>query len=214
MSKHFFIPTNRLEAFSDGVFAIVITLIAFQFRVPKFTDEATLQQNWRELLHSASNVIAFAFSFAFISVFWMNHHQLYHSIKEVNNKLLWLNLHLLFWITMLPFPIIMVGDHPYVPMAAMSLGVVLMMCSLAAFLVRRYSHFKAKLADETLTRDSINDGLSKNIIAIVLNIIAILSAPISVYIAYGIYLVVLSLFIIPQKLERKVKRTSAPSTSQ
>ncbi len=104
---------------------------------------------------------------------------------------------------MIPFPITMVGDHPYVAVAAMSLGVVLMMCSLAAFLVRRYSYFKAKLVDESLSKDSINDGLIKNIIAIVLNIIAIFTAPISVYIAYGIYVVVLSLLIIPQKLEKR-----------
>jgi uncharacterized membrane protein len=180
-------------------------LIAFQFRLPKFTDGATLHQNFWELLHSAPNVIAFIFSFAFISVFWINHHQLFHSLKEVNNQLLWLNLHLLFWIAMIPFPITMVGDHPQVAVAAMSLGVVLMMCSLAAFLVRRYSYFKAKLVDETLSKDSINDGMIKNIIAIVLNIIAILTAPISVYIAYGIYVIVLSLFIIPQKLEKRTR---------
>lgn len=110
---------------------------------------------------------------------------------------------------MIPFPITMVGDHPRVAVAAMSLGLVLMMCSLAAYMVRRYSYFKAKLADESLSKTSINDGLLNNIIAIALNIIAILAAPISVYIAYGIYVIVLSLFIIPQKLERRTRTGSS-----
>jgi uncharacterized membrane protein len=203
--KNFFISTTRIEAFSDGVFAIVITLLAFQFKVPKFTVDGSIQQNFYEFLKIMPNLIGFIFSFAFVAVFWVNHHQLYHSIKEANGKLLWYNINLLFWITMLPFPIAMIGDHPRVAFAAMSLGVVLMMSSFAAFLVRRYSYVTAKLVNEELTADSINDGLNKNIIAIVLNAIAIFAAIYSVYIAYAIYFVVLGLFMIPQKLETKFR---------
>ena len=194
-----------MEAFSDGVFSIVITLLAFQFKVPKFTDDASLQQNFQELLHITPNLLAFIFSFAFIAVFWINHHQLYHSLKEADNRLLWLNIHMLFWISMLPFPISMVGDRPLIPIAAMSLGVVLLMCSLAAFLVRRYAYFKAELADERLSQRSIKDGHLNNLLAIGLNAIAIIAASFSVYIAYSIYVVVLALFIIPQKLEKKTR---------
>lgn len=201
--KNFFITTTRIEAFSDGVFAIVITLLAFQFKIPKFTTEASLYQNFLELLKIAPNLIGFVFSFAFVAVFWVNHHQLYHSIKEANGKLLWYNMHLLFWITMLPFPIAMVGDNPEMALAAIILGIVLMMTSVAALWVRRYSYFTARLVNEELSPDSINDGMNKNIIAIVLNIIAIFAAVYSVYIAYAIYFVVLALFMIPQKLERK-----------
>jgi uncharacterized membrane protein len=207
-SKNFVISTNRLEAFSDGVFAIVITLLAFQFKLPKFTSHVTLQHNFLELLKILPTLIGFVFSFFFVAVFWINHHQLYHSIKEVNSKLLWYNIHLLFWITMLPFPIAMIGDHPELPIAPMSLGVVLLMCCVAAYIVRRYSYFTAKLVDETLSEDSIQDGLTKNIIAIILNVFAIAIAPFSVYIAYSIFFIVLALFIIPQKLERKSRSSS------
>ena len=207
--KNFFISTNRIEAFSDGVFAIVITLLALQFKVPKFTHTAGLHQNLLELFKILPSIIGFIFSFFFVAVFWVNHHQLYHSIKEANSKLLWYNIHLLFWITMLPFPIAMIGDHPDLAVPAMYLGVVLLMCSFAAYLVRRYSYFTANLVDENLSENSINDGLGKNIIAIILNIIAIASAPFSVYIAYSIYFIVLGMFIIPQKLERKTR--SSPS---
>ncbi|MEP7165260.1 MAG: TMEM175 family protein [Ferruginibacter sp.] len=207
-NRNFFISTSRIEAFSDGVFAIVITLLAFQFKVPKFTNEATIHQNFQELLKLSSNFIGFIFSFLFVAVFWVNHHQLFHTIKEADRKLLWYNIHLLFWITIIPFPTAMVGDHPGIPMATISLAFVLMMASLAAFIVRRYSYFKASLVDENLSLDSIKDGLYKNIAAIVLNFAAILIAPYSVKICYIIFIIVLALFIIPQKLERKSKSSS------
>jgi len=204
-SKTFFISTTRLENFSDGVFAIVLTLLAFQFKVPKFTSEATIQQNFQELLKLSPHFISFVFSFLFVAVFWINHHQLYHTIKEADRKLLWYNIHLLFWITIIPFPTAMVGDHPDIPAAVMSLAFVLMMASLAAYIVRRYSYFRASLVDENLSIDSIKDGLTKNVLAIILNFAAILIAPYSVKICYFTFIIVLALFIIPQKLERKSK---------
>ena len=204
-NRSFFISTSRIEAFSDGVFAIVITLLAFQFKVPKFTSEATLQQNFQELLKLSPHFISFVFSFLFVAVFWMNHHQLYHTIKEADRKLLWYNIHMLFWITIIPFPTAMVGDHPDIPAAVMSLAFVLMMASLAAYIVRRYSYFRASLVDENLSKDSIKDGLTKNVLAIILNFAAILIAPYSVKVCYFIFIIVLALFIIPQKLERKSK---------
>ena len=210
MTKRIFtISTSRIEAFSDGVFAIVITLLAFQFKVPKFTEEATIQQNLRELLKLSPHFIGFVFSFLFVAVFWINHHQLFHTIKEADRKLLWYNIHLLFWITIIPFPTAMVGDHPDIPLAAMSLAFVLMMASLAAYIVRRYSYFRASLVDESLSIDSIKDGLNKNLTAIILNFAAILIAPYSVKICYIIFIIVLALFIIPQKLERKPKSSSS-----
>ncbi len=213
-NRNFFISTSRIETFSDGVFAIVITLLAFQFKVPKFTNEATIHQNFQELVKLSSNFIGFTFSFLFVAVFWINHHQLFHTIKEADRKLLWYNIHLLFWITIIPFPTAMVGDYPGIPVATMSLAFVLMMVSLAAFIVRRYSYFKGSLVDENLSLDSIKDGLNKNIAAIILNFAAILIAPYSVKICYIIFIIVLALFIIPQKLERKSKSSSNKTNNE
>ncbi len=213
-NRSFFISTSRIEAFSDGVFAIVITLLAFQFKVPKFTSEASIQQNFQELLKLSPHFIGFIFSFLFVAVFWVNHHQLFHTLKEADRKLLWYNIHLLFWITIIPFPTAMVGDHPDIPAAAMSLAFVLMMASLAAYFVRRYSYFRASLVDENLSKDSIKDGLTKNVIAIILNFAAILIAPYSVKVCYIIFIIVLALFIIPQKLERKSKSTNKNTNNE
>lgn len=204
-NQNFFISTSRIEAFSDGVFAIVITLLAFQFKVPKFTAGALLEQNFHELAKLSSNAIGFVFSFLFVAVFWINHHQLFHTIKEADRTLLWYNIHLLFWITILPFPTAMVGDHPDIPLAAMSLAFVLMMICIAALIVRRYCYFRASLVDESLSLVSVKDGLNKNIVAIILNFAAICVAPFAVNVCYIIFIIVLALFIIPQKLEKKSK---------
>lgn len=205
--KTFIITTNRLENFSDGVFTIVLTLLAFQFKVPKFDIDFSMSQNFHELLLVSPHLIGFIFSFVFVAVFWVNHHHLYNTVKEANSVLLWYNIHSLFWITMIPFAIAMVGDHPLVPLAAISLGLVLFMASFGAYLLLRYSYVKSKLVDETLSYDSIRAGLRKNMFAIIITFIGIFTALKSVYISYIIYFVVLGIFMIPLKMEKR-KRTS------
>jgi uncharacterized membrane protein len=211
--KNFFISTTRLENFSDGVFAIVLTLLAFQFKVPKFTNDASLIQNFNELLKIAPYLLGFIFSFFFIAVFWVNHHHLYHAVKEANSTLLWYNIHFLFWITMLPFAIAMVGDHPNVSLAAVSLGIVLFMASVAAYLLLRYSYVKSRLVDETLSYDSIKFGLVKNTIAIMITLFGILAALKWVYVSYCIYFVVLLIFLIPQKMEKRSRYSKQKSNT-
>lgn len=203
MASRYVIPTTRIEAFSDGVCAIVMTLLAFQFKVPDFTEGAGMSQHVDELLKVSANFISFVFSFLFVAVFWVNHHQLFHSIKEANRKLMWLNIHLLFWITMIPFPTGMVGDHPEIPLAAISLGFVLLMVSVASYLVRRYSYNQASLANENSSARKINEGTFQDIIAIVLNIAAIASSVISVKISYVILFLVLVVFSLPLRSELK-----------
>ncbi len=212
-SKTFFITTTRLENFSDGVFAIILTLLAFQFKVPKFSSDLNLTQNFYELLKIAPYLLGFIFSFFFIAVFWVNHHHLYHAVKEANSALLWYNIYFLFWITMLPFAIAMVGDHPVVPLAAVSLGFVLFMAYVAAYLLLRYSYVKSKLVDETLSYDTIDRGLTKNITAFVITFLGILIAFKWVYISYCIYFTVLIIFIIPLKMEKR-RRGSKEKTQQ
>lgn len=204
--KTFFITTARLENFSDGVFTIVLTLLAFQFKVPNFAPDASLKKNFHELLHISPYLIGFVFSFIFVAVFWVQHHHLYRTIKEANSKLIWYNIHLLFWITMLPFSIAMVGTHPKVPLTAICLGVTLFMCSFSAYMLRRYCYLKSELADETLTADSVNDGIIKNKAAILLTVAGIFTAVVSVFISYAIYFAVLGIFMLPQKMEKRFRK--------
>lgn len=204
-SKTFFISTTRLENFSDGVFAIILTLLAFQFKVPNFSNNVDIIQNWNELVKMTPHVLGFIFSFLFIGVFWVNHHHLYHAVKETNSALLWYNINFLFWITMLPFAIAMVGDHPHIPIAAVCLGFDLLMTSIAAYLLLHYSYIKSKLVDETLSHESIKDGLNKNLLGIIITIVGILVAFKWVYVSYCIYFVVLLIFVNPIKIEKTLR---------
>ena len=204
-SKTFFISTTRLENFSDGVFAIILTLLAFQFKVPNFSNDVDIIQNWHELVMMTPRVLGFIFSFLFIGVFWVNHHHLYHAVKETNSALLWYNINFLFWITMLPFAIAMVGDYPQIPLAAVCLGFDLLMTSIAAYLLLHYSYVKSKLVDETLSHESIKDGLNKNLLGIIITIVGILVAFKWVYISYCIYFVVLLIFVNPIKIEKTLR---------
>lgn len=206
--KNFLIPTTRLENFSDGVFAIVLTLLAFQFKVPTFRDGASFEQNLHELNKLIPFTIGFVFSFIFIAVFWVNHHHLYHTIKEANSTLLWYNIHSLFWITLIPSAIAMVDNHPLVPLAAICLGVVLFMASVATYLLLQYSYVKSKLVDESLSYESIKRGLGKNLAAIIITFLGIIAAFFSVYISYIIYSVVLIIFMIPHKMEKRIRFSS------
>lgn len=203
MAGKYLVSTTRIEAFSDGVCAIVMTLLAFQFKVPSFAEDATIQQNFNELLAVSSNFVSFVFSFIFVAVFWVNHHQLFHSIKEADRKLLWLNIHLLFWITIIPFPTNMVGDHPFVPLPAICLAIVLLMVSVSSYLVRQYSYKRATLAHENSAARVIKEGITQNLIAIGLNMTAIAMAFVSVRISYIIFLIVLIIFSIPHRSELK-----------
>jgi len=205
--KSFIVTTTRLENFSDGVFAIILTLSAFQFKVPAFTTEATISENFQQLIIISPYVIGFVFSFIYVAVFWVNHHQLYHTLKEVDSKLLWYNIHSLFWISVIPFTIAMVGDHPTVPITAIALGFVLLMASVATYLLLRYSYVKSKLADENLTFLSIRGVMRKNMAAILVSSIGIIAAFKFVYVSYLIYFVVLAIFMIPHTMEKRLKST-------
>lgn len=208
-AKTFILSTTRLENFSDGVFAIILTLLAFQFKIPKFTEGIGLMYNFSELLTITPYLLGFIFSFFFIAVFWVNHHSLYHAVKEVNIVLIWYNIHSLFWISMIPFAIAMVGDHPHLPIAAISLGIVLFMASLAAFLLFRYCYIKSKLVDETLSLETIHKGNIRNIAAIAVTFMGILVAFKWVYLSYCVYFAVVIIFIIPLKMEKKMRGSKA-----
>lgn len=205
MAANFFISTSRIEAFSDGVFAIIITLLILEIKAPELTPGVSIHRNWVELLKVAPKFISFVLSFLFIAIFWTNHHQLFHSIKEADRGLLWYNVHLLFWITIIPFPTAMIGDHPLIPMAVMSLAFVLLMASLASYLIARHAHFTADLMHETLSKVSKEKAIQKSLIGIALYFLAIITALASVYISYAIFLLALGIFIVPQQLVRRNK---------
>jgi uncharacterized membrane protein len=122
--------TTRLEAFSDGVIAIIITIMVLELKVPHDTAEAAL-------LRLAPVFLSYVLSFIVVAIFWVNHHHLLHITKHVNGKVLWLNVHLLFWLSLIPFTTGYMGENHLAPLAVALYGVNMTACAIAFDLLRR-----------------------------------------------------------------------------
>ena len=115
---------GRLEAFTDGVIAIIITILVLEFRPPHEADLAAL----RPLIPTA---LSYVLSFVFIAIYWNNHHHLLHAVKHVDGRVLWANVHLLFWLSLTPFATAWMGDTHFATLPVATYGVDLFMAAVA-----------------------------------------------------------------------------------
>ena len=121
---------NRLEAFSDGVLAIIITIMVLEFKVPNET-------NFESIIKLSHKFLSYILSFIYVGIYWNNHHHLLHTVKSVNGKILWANLHLLFWLSLIPFATAWIGENHFASFSMMIYGCVLLMSALAFFILQR-----------------------------------------------------------------------------
>jgi len=121
---------NRLEAFSDGVIAIIITIMVLELKIPHDTSLAALG----ELLPV---FLSYVLSFVYVGIYWNNHHHFYHVVRQVDGRVLWANLHLLFWLSLLPFVTGWMGENHMAALPVALYGVVLLMSALAWYLMQR-----------------------------------------------------------------------------
>ena len=120
---------NRLEAFSDGVLAIIITIMVLELKVPHGADMATL-------LELTWVFLSYVLSFIYVGIYWNNHHHLFRSAGHVNGAMLWANLHLLFWLSLFPFTTGWMGENHFAPLPAAVYGVVLFMAAIAYYILQ------------------------------------------------------------------------------
>lgn len=120
--------SGRLEAFSDGVMAIVITIMVLTLVPPKGTGFEELVALWPVFF-------AYALSFINVGIYWSNHHHLFQAVKVVDGRVLWANLHLLFWLSLLPFATAWMGENGFPPVPVAAYGFVLLMCAVSYFLL-------------------------------------------------------------------------------
>lgn len=121
---------GRLEAFSDGVLAIIITIMVLELRVPEGRD-------WGTLRDLAPTFLSYVLSFIFIGIYWNNHHHLWHAADRVNGSVLWANLHLLFWLSLVPFVTGWMGENEFAQLPVALYGFVLWMAGLAYYILTR-----------------------------------------------------------------------------
>src|SRR6188472_1120614 len=121
---------NRLEAFSDGVFAIIITIMVLELKVPHSASLAALLQLWPIFL-------SYILSFVFLGIYWNNHHHMFQAVRGISGRNLWANLHLLFWLSLIPFVTGWMGENHFAALPTSLYGVVLLMAAFAYLILQR-----------------------------------------------------------------------------
>ncbi len=185
---------NRLEAFSDGVLAIVLTIMVLELKVPHGESVAALSQLWPVFL-------SYVLSFVYVGIYWNNHHHLLHTIRSVNGAVLWSNLHLLFWLSLLPFTTGWMGENHFGQWPTTLYGINLLLCALAYYLLQVVlvrHHGKDSLLAHALGRDL--KGKSSPLFYLVGIALAALGYP---WIGMGFFVAMALLWLVPDKRMEK-----------
>jgi uncharacterized membrane protein len=184
---------NRLEAFSDGVFAIIITIMVLELKIPKGSDFASL-------IPVLPAFISYVLSFVYLGIYWNNHHHMLQATERVNGAVLWANLHLLFWLSLFPVVTAWVGDNHFAPAPMALYGVILLMAGVA-YLVLQNAIIACHGNDSLLARAVGGDAKGK--LSAVLYGLAIPMAYFEVWISGSIYVLVAMIWLIP---DRRIER--------
>jgi len=184
---------NRLEAFSDGVIAIIITIMVLEMHVPQGTDFAALAPVLPVFL-------SYVLSFIYVGIYWNNHHHMLHTIKRVSGGVLWANLHLLFWLSLFPFATRWMGENHLAATPTAAYGCVLLMAAIAYWILQQ-AIIAREGRDSLLARAVGGDWKGK--LSPVLYLAAILLAFASVWLADALYLFAALLWLVP---DRRIER--------
>ena len=182
--------TSRLEAFSDGVIAIIVTIMVLELRAPA-------QPTLPALLKVAPVFLSYGLSFLVVAIMWVNHHHMIHAVREVSARLLWSNLDLLFWMSLIPFVTDYLGKNPRVPLAVALYGLDLALCACAFYLLR------TELARQNRHDPALSEYHQavqrKNAFSGFLYLIAAPLAYASIYASFFIYILIPAMYFLPEK---------------
>ena len=187
---------NRLEAFSDGVLAIIITIMVLELKVPHGREVAALGPLLPVFL-------SYVLSFIYIGIYWNNHHHLLHSTQHVSGGILWANLHLLFWLSLFPFSTAWMGETHVAPAPTAAYGFVLLMAAIAYYILQRA--ILAREGSDSLLASALGRDW-KGKLSPLLYLAAIALAFVSPPIAAGLYVFAALLWLIPdRRIERQLE---------
>jgi uncharacterized membrane protein len=188
----------RLEAFSDGVLAVIITIMVLEMKPPSGSTLAALQPVIPVLL-------SYLLSFVYVAIYWNNHHHLLHATQHVNGATLWANLHLLFWLSLVPFATAWMDSNHFDPWPVAVYGLVLLLAGIAYFILTR-TLIALHGRDSTLATSIGRDR--KGLISILIYAVAIPLAFVRPWMAGAGYIIVALLWLVPDpRIERRVARS-------
>jgi uncharacterized membrane protein len=187
MSK---ISTGRLEAFSDGVIAIIVTIMVLQLTPPA-------PPTFAALLKQSPILLSYALSFLVVAIMWVNHHHLIHAVRDVNSRVLWSNINLLFWMSLIPFVTDFLGRNPRAPFPVSLYGFDLTLCAIAFWLMRIEIANQHRRDPETNLYHTRMQ--TKNLFSAFTYLAAAGAAHLSIYISYSIYILIPALYFLPEK---------------
>ena len=191
---------GRLEAFSDGVIAVIITIMVLELKVPHEADLAALAP-------LVPTFLSYVLSFVYVGIYWNNHHHMFHAVHHVNGAVLWANLHLLFWLSLVPFVTGWMDESHFAALQVSAYGVVLLCAACAYYILTRVllaTHGPDSLLAKALGRDF------KGKISIVIYVAAMLLAFVHPWIACGLYALVAAIWLCPdQRFEKLLGETKA-----
>jgi uncharacterized membrane protein len=180
---------SRLEAFSDGVIAIIITIMVLELKVPHSPSFAALYDMGPVFL-------CYVVSFLYIGIYWNNHHHLLHTVQHVSGPILWANLHLLFWLSLVPFFTGWMGENNFAPVPTAMYGGVLVMAAVAYTILSRA--IIADQGEDSLLRRAIGKDC-KGILSLVAYVLAVPLAFVNCWLSMAIYILVALIWIVPDK---------------
>ena len=186
-------PTNRLEAFSDGVIAILITIMVLEMKVPHGRDLAAL-------LPVLPVFLTYVLSFIYLGIYWNNHHHMLHLARHVTGSILWANLHLLFWLSLIPFATGWMGENQFAAAPSALYGVVLLMAAIAYWLLQqRIIHSQGPAS--TLRKAIRGDWKGK--LSPLLYLVGIVAAVRWQWLSLAMYILVALIWLVP---DRRIER--------
>ncbi len=187
---------NRLEAFSDGVLAIIITIMVLELKTPT-------GENWTALVPLVPVFLSYLLSFLYVGIYWNNHHHMFHAVRRVTGGVLWANLHLLFWLSLLPFATRWLGEHHTDTLPSTLYGVILLLAAISYFILQNVI-IADQGADSLLKRAVGQDWKGKTSLALyVVGILVSFGAPLLAQLFYAA--VALMWFIPDRRIEQALQ---------
>lgn len=188
--------TTRMEAFSDGVIAILITIMVLELRPPHESSLMALRPLWPVFS-------SYVLSFVYLGIYWNNHHHLLHVSQHVNGRILWANLHLLFWLSLIPFTTAWMGETHFAGWSVALYGVVLMLAAIAYFILVRA--LLSLHGSESVLASALGSDF-KGKISIVIYLVGIALAFVNNWLAWTVFVLVAVMWLVPDKrIEKRVK---------